>query len=438
MRIDHLHLENFKKFAVQDINLHPNFTLLVGENGAGKTSLLDALAVASAVWLIEPPDASLKASGRNIMPNETRLVPVKEGDRTLFAREIPTVVQASGTLDRQAEMKWTRKIRPGGVKMTNLDAKKAVRQIGELFKRVKSGEKVLCPVIAYYGAGRAWLASNQRVPKEEPNGPAERWAAFYDCFSERIRFGELHKWFKRETIARGNRQGRWRPGFDAVRRALLRCIPEADDFFFDSDLDGMVLSIAGNVQPFDNLSAGQRMMLAMVADLAIKCVTQNAYLIPADDLGPEDEPLPRVLKETPGVVLIDELDVHLHPSWQRRIAKDLMETFPSIQFICTTHSPQVIGELDKQHIRVIAEDGSVSMPSASYGLDSSRVLEEVMQTSERTDAEVVRLRNLALALDQEDFAQAKKLIGEVEAKLGVNDPEVTRARTLMTFLQETK
>lgn len=438
MRIDQLHLENFKKFAVQDTDLHPHFTLLVGENGAGKTSLLDALAVAAGVWLVKPPEASLSDSGRNILPNEVRLVPVRQGDRTLFAREIAAMVRATGSLDGESILTWTRQIRPGGVRTTNLEAKEALAQIQSLYERDQAGEHVLCPVIAYYGAGRAWLPSNQRAPKAELNGPAKRWSAFYDCFNERVRLAELHKWFLREAIARGNREGRWRPGFDAVRRALLRCIPDADDFFFDSDLDGMVLSIAGNVQPFDNLSAGQKMMLAMVADLAIKCVTQNAHLIPPDDLGPEDDPLPRVLRETPGLVLIDEVDVHLHPSWQRRIAKDLMETFPAIQFVCTTHSPQVIGELDKQHIRVIGDDGSVSIPSASYGLDSSRVLEEVMHTSERTDAEVERLRELALALDQEDFAQAKKLIGEVEAKLGANDPEVTRARILMTFLQDTK
>jgi len=438
MRIDHLHLENFKKFAVQDIDLHPHFTLLVGENGAGKTSLLDALAVAAGVWLVKPPEASLSDSGRNILPNEVRLVPLRHGDRTVLASEVYALVQATGSLDGTSTLTWTRQIRPGGVRTTNLEAKEALAQIQSLYDRDQAGEDVLCPVIAYYGAGRAWLPSNQRAPKAELNGPAKRWSAFYDCFNERVRLAELHKWFLREAIARGNREGRWRPGFDAVRRALLRCIPDADDFFFDSDLHGMVLSIAGNVQPFDNLSAGQKMMLAMVADLAIKCVTQNAHLIPPDDLGPEDAPLPRVLRETPGLVLIDEVDVHLHPSWQRRIAKDLMETFPAIQFVCTTHSPQVIGELDKQHIRVIAEDGSVSIPSASYGLDSSRVLEEVMHTSERTDAEVERLRELALALDQEDFAQAKKLIGEVEAKLGANDPEVTRARTLMAFLQDTK
>ena len=98
-------------------------------------------------------------------------------------------------------------------------------------------------------------------------------------------------------------------------------------------------------QPFTNLSAGQRTMLALVADLAIKMVTQNNYLVPEDDPAPTNGALPDVLAQTPGVVLIDELDVHLHPRWQRRVASDLKSTFPRIQFVCTTHSPQVIGEV---------------------------------------------------------------------------------------------
>ena len=134
-----------------------------------------------------------------------------------------------------------------------------------------------------------------------------------------------------------------RPGFEVVRRAILGCVLGADGVWFDADREQIVLSIDGNAQPFGNLSAGQRMMLALVADIAIKAVTQNAHLLPADELGAEDDPLPRLLRETPGVVLIDELDVHLHPRWQRRAATDLKRTFPGIQFVCTSHSPQVIG-----------------------------------------------------------------------------------------------
>jgi predicted ATP-binding protein involved in virulence len=106
---------------------------------------------------------------------------------------------------------------------------------------------------------------------------------------------------------------------------VLGCVPGAEEVWLDADWDQIVMSIGGTVQPMGNLSAGQRMMLAMVADLAIKCVTQNAYLITEED--PD-----AVLRLTPGVVLIDELDVHLHPKWQRRVASDLKRTFPAILF----------------------------------------------------------------------------------------------------------
>ena len=429
MRIDHLHLENFKKFAVQDIDLHPNFTLLVGENGAGKTSLLDALAVASAIWLVEPPDSELQGSGRNILPSETRLEPQTKGDRTQFSERRPVVVKVKGSIGNTPDLTWTRQIRADGTRTTNAEAKDAQKAVETVYSDSNAGKDILCPVLAYYGAGRAWLPSNERVPKGKANGPAKRWAAFYDCFNERIRFAELQKWFSRETTERGNRQGRWRPGFEIVRRAILRCIPDADNVWFDTDLDGIVLSIAGNAQPFDNLSAGQRMMLALVADLAIKCVTQNAYLIPADDLGPEDEPLPRVLKQTPGVVLIDEVDVHLHPIWQRRIATDLKETFPSIQFICTSHSPQLIGELQPEEIRLM-HDGKITQPSLSYGMDSNWVVETIMGGSKCNADVKERLAKVFALIKDKKLAEAEDEALKLRGDVG-NSDDIQRAVSMI-------
>jgi predicted ATP-binding protein involved in virulence len=434
MQIDRLEIENFKKFGRQTIALHPRFTLLVGDNGAGKTTVLDALAVAAAIWLVHPPDSLLNNSRRDIAATEIRLEPEIKGDRIQFRERRPVKVQATGRIGEQETVTWTRQIRPDGIRTSNADAKQALECIKRIYTRDSAGESVLCPVMAYYGAGRAWLPSNERVPKAKTNGPARRWAAFYDCFNERIRFPDVQQWFSREAIERGNRGGRWRPGFEVVRRAILRCVPDSDDVWFDTDRDQIVLSIARNAQPFDNLSAGQRMMLALVADIAIKTVTQNAYLLPQNELGAEDEPLPRVLQQTPGVVLIDELDVHLHPKWQRRIATDLKETFPSIQFACTSHSPQVIGEVTPEEIRLL-DGGQVITPRRSFGIDSSRILEELMDAKSRDDSVDNILSRLFKLIDKEDFNHARKLLPEVEGKLGSDDPEVMRARTLMSFLE---
>lgn len=433
MRIDRLIIENFKKFPRQTFDLHPHFTLFVGENGAGKTTVLDALAVAAGIWLVEAPDSTLAGSRREIFPTEIRLEPDIKGDRVQFRECRPVRVEAIGQIGTHPNVSWIRQIRPDGKRTSNLEAKRALAYVKDIYARDSAGENVLCPVLAYYGAGRAWLSSNERVPKPQKNGPARRWAAFYDCFNERIRFAELQKWFSRESVERGNRGGRWRPGFEAVRRAVLNCVPGAQDVRFDPDRDQVILSLGGDVQPFDNLSAGQRMMLALVADLAIKSVTQNAFLLPADDL-PPGEQMPEVLKHTPGIVLIDELDVHLHPKWQRRVRKDLKETFPGIQFVCTSHSPQVIGEVRPEEIRSLDND-EITTPERSFGIDSSRILEEVMHTSARNDSVAVLLRQLFHLIDQEDLSAARNLLPAVEAQIGPDDPEVTRARALMHFLE---
>ena len=140
------------------------------------------------------------------------------------------------------------------------------------------------------------------------------------------------------------------------------------------------------------------------------------------------------MRNTPGVVTIDELDLHLHPNWQRRIIHDLKTTFPSLQFIATTHSPQLIGEAQPEEIRML-DDDETSTPPRSFGIDSSRVLEEVMGTRSRNGAVDDLLKQLFESIDGERFEDARRLLADAEAKLGPDDPEVTRARALMTFLE---
>ncbi|EYF00047.1 Hypothetical protein CAP_1595 [Chondromyces apiculatus DSM 436] len=221
-----------------------------------------------------------------------------------------------------------------------------------------------------------------------------------------MRLPDLNQWFRRELTASASRQGRMRPGFEAVRRAVIRCTEGADDLWFDPDRDQIVLSIEGQPQPFDNLSAGQSMMLALVADIAIKAVTQNAHLLPPEELGPEDQALPRVLRDTPGVVLIDELDVHLHPRWQRRVATDLKSTFPAIQFICTTHSPQVIGEVRREEVRLLGADG-ITQPAVALGADSNWILEHVIGAASETELARHLQHEVQEAMDSDDLPAAR-------------------------------
>jgi predicted ATP-binding protein involved in virulence len=438
MKINRLEIKNFKKFSDYTLDLHPQFTLLIGDNGTGKTSILDALAIAAGVWLVNSPDTTLNNSRRNILRSEIRLEAISLDSITQFIECRPTQIKAIGTINEQP-MQWLRQIKENGYRTSNTESKESLDIISKLFKQVAAGAQIWLPVMAYYGAGRSWLPSNQRDPKAiTKTSPSRRWDAFYDCFEERIRIADLHTWFQKEAIISVNRQGKMRPSYEVVKLAILRCIPNAENIWYDPERSQIVISIQNNPQPFSNLSAGQKMMVALVADLAIKIVTQNAAFLPKE-IDPDNQALPQILQQTSGLVLIDEIDVHLHPKWQRQVVDDLKTTFPSIQFVCTTHSPQVLGQLQSEEIRLLHNESQGSQlaitPQKGLGMDSSWILENIMGALSRDPETTEKLDHIFNLIDQNDYASAKEKIACLAEERGGIFPELQQATTLLEQLE---
>ncbi|MCT7972356.1 AAA family ATPase [Laspinema olomoucense] len=436
MRIDELIIYNFKKFSYYKLKLHPQFTLLIGDNGTGKTSLLDALAIAAGVWLVNPPDSTLSHSKRNILRNEIRLQAIKAAGVTLFIEYKPVEVKALGYIN-DCSYEWCRKIYSNGSRTSNAEAKQVIDFISSLFKRDQLGEMIWFPVIGYYGAGRTWLPSNtKRKTAKLEQEISRRWDAFYECFEERIRLADLQTWFQKEAIAALQR-GKMRPSYDVVKWAILRCIPGADDLWFDGDRAEIVVSLENEPIPFSNLSAGQKMMVALIADIAIKVVNQNTKFL-SEVVDPNPEIIPPILQQTPGLVLIDEIDVHLHPKWQRRVVNDLKTTFPSIQFVCTTHSPQVIGQIEPECLRILYEDNTGKIctitPKQGLGMDSSWILQNLMGASARDIKIEEDLEQIFDTIDAENYSQARELIQTLNQKVG-DFPELQEATSFLDRLE---
>jgi predicted ATP-binding protein involved in virulence len=395
VRIDRLEIKNFKKFSDFSLNLHPQFTLLVGDNGTGKTTILDALAIAAGVWLVNAPDSKLSNSGRNILPAEIRLEVLQTGDqRSRLVECKPVKILAEGHID-DSVIAWLRQINQKGSRTSNAGSTDALKIIAKLFERDESGENIWFPVIAYYGAGRAWLPSNKLDSKAKQSSASRRWYAFYDCFEERIRIADIQNWFQKEALASVNRQGRMRSGYKVVEFAILHCIPDADDIWFDPDRNEIFISIDQQQQPFSNLSAGQKMMVALVADIAIKIVTQNASFL-TEELSMDDESLPLLLQQTPGLVLIDEIDVHLHPKWQRQVVDDLKTTFPLIQFVCTTHSPFIIQSISQGELR------SLDTTDVQFLEYENQSIEDIAESIQSVDSpqQSLKARELDIATEK--------------------------------------
>ena len=334
MRIDSLLLENFKGFQRRELTFHPQFNLVVGENGTGKTSLLDALAVAVGSWFLGVDGVDT----RHIYPHEVRLQAFTSEAGTHWEGQYPCFIEASGSIGHAPTI-WRRSLNGPDGRTTRIGAAGIKKLAEQATRAVREGQSINLPLISYYGTGRLWLVPREQGQVKEPPSSLltkqlSRLDGYKTSVDPRLSVSVLTQWLARQSWLSFQQGGQDSQTFQVVRRALLQSIPGAEDLHFDAKLGEVILRFAnGDQQPFMNLSDGQRAMLAVVGDLAQKAATLNPHL-GAD-----------VLKETEGVVMIDELDLHLHPTWQRHVIEDLRITFPMIQFICTTHSPFLIQSL---------------------------------------------------------------------------------------------
>jgi predicted ATP-binding protein involved in virulence len=420
MQIDQLTVENFNGFAHRTFSFNPRFNLLVGDNATGKTSVLDALAVAVGSWFL-----GLRgfATSPGIGPDEVRVMAQAHRDGSCtFEKQFAARIECGGVVMGQ-NITWSRELRREGGRTTTVSAKAICEAASEAERRVRAGEEITLPLICTFGTERLWFEQGHRTPKiRMARRMPSRLDGYRDCFNFTIQETALIDWIRKQSMA-SLPQGTDTIALSTVKRAITTCVEGAKSLYYDGRYDDLVISLGEyGPQLFKNLSDGQRIMFTLVGDLASRAATLNPHL-------KED-----ALRDTPGVVMIDELDLHLHPRWQRRVINDLKATFPSLQFIATTHSPQLVGEAQPGEIRLL-DGGETTTPSRSFGIDSSRVLEEVMGTGSRNGSVEVLLRGLFQSIDDEHFDEARLRLAEVETKLGPDDPEVTRARALMTFLE---
>jgi predicted ATP-binding protein involved in virulence len=421
MRIDRLVIQNFNGFELCEIVFDRRFNLLVGDNASGKTSVLDALSILLDCWV---NGVKGDEKGGGIHPDQVRVEAFAYQDSYTFEKKLPVRLEAFGEVMGNS-LKWSREriTEKGGTKY--VEARSIYSAAREAYRKVHDKEEVTLPIICSYGTERLWFESRHRKKgrsKEGKDVRPSRFDGYEDCNEFEIQETDLLDWIRAEVLD-GLQMGQKTIAFRAIERAVIGCVEDATSLIYSERYKDAVISMKKQgPQFFKNLSDGQRIMLTLVGDLVRRATILNGYL--------GDE----VLEKTPGVVLIDELDLHLHPIWQRRVVHDLKRTFPTIQFITTTHSPQLIGEAHPEEIRILSNWQATS-PPRSFGIDSSRILEEIQLAPRRTPEVSLLISRLSEAIDDEKFDEAGELLKELEGLLTPDDPEVTRARTLIDFME---
>lgn len=417
MRIDSITLYNFRCYDEITLHFSPGTNLLIGPNGAGKTTLLEALSIALGSLFL-----GIRGYGsRNIRLDDVRIIGhVYSGDIS-FERQFPVKVLATGEVFGQP-MSWERILSGPHNRTSSKEAGEIKSLTQKIDAWIREGSKdVVLPLVAYYGNGRLWQEprdTGDELDKENQD-KLSRFMGYYLAIDPRCSPRELMKWLKRqEWIAFKEKQ---EPKLlNVVKQSLISCIEGATGVDFDPQREELVLSfINGKTLPFSTLSDGQRGIAALVGDLATRAARLNPQLAE------------NVLSMTPGVVLIDEVDLYLHPKWQRTIIKNLEKVFPKVQFICTTHSPQVIGEIEPERVINLAGPAVTQ----TFGLDSNSILREVMGAEDRNAEAMKILANIYEYIEKNELDAANVELGKLRNCVSGTDSESARIESIIENLR---
>lgn len=442
MKLDRLYLKNFRCFETLELDFDERLTVIIADNGAGKTALLDAIALGFGRFLTKLPGI------KGIAPKATD-IRIAAGERAEAMMLLGWVAQTANG----SSLTWTANRRRDG--STALHKQFSINELAlslyssssnqsidrfaaQLVEAESQQQPYVLPVVAYYGTHRAIREEVQRRRglKQKPS----RFEALAGALEPDSRFRAAFEWFTAmEDAERREQQARrdfdyHHPVLNLVRQAIERMLPgytkprtEIRPLRFVLDQhqpDGSERTLR-----VSQLSDGYKVVLGLVMDLARRMAQANGQHVPEELQG--TSPL-----DLPAIVLIDEVDLHLHPSWQQHILPQLLATFSRAQFIVTTYSPQVLSTVKREQIRVIGQDSSgqtrAETPLAmTYGEPSGDVMHSVMAVDPQPPVpEKADLEQLTNWVDQGHYQtpQVTQLMQSLETRLGTQHPQLQRIR----------
>jgi predicted ATP-binding protein involved in virulence len=465
MKLKSMGLTNFRGFSRLDIDFDERMTVIAGVNGAGKSSILEAIAIAYSHSL--PEFTTSREKARPIVSSDIRQGNSScsieiESDDLLKASLITWLYKES--LEKNEQREIEEKLKASRESLSKLqsgtpDYKNLKNEIAWSEKRLQGGfEKRLRwlftdtyetdtrlrqhlksspqqPLVVYYSTKRFL---SRLPPKLSGALPFKQAAAYKNSLDQvEVSLSDFAKWHRvllSTRTARKNSQHTERV-LGSLGQAITKLLPDIIDFYLHIDASPPRYSVtkyamaelqdknekAGIRLFLEQLSDGERGLLGMVLDLARRLAIANPD---------SDDPI----VEGEALVLIDEIELHLHPSWQRQVMRQLKSTFPRCQFVVTTHSPQVIGQIRPDGLRLLQRDssGSVSLVPTpqSFGMDSSWVLQNIMGVPARDYETEQRLSKVYDAIDGDEFEKARGLAVALRADIG-DFPDLQEAFALL-------
>ena len=412
MRLESIKLAGFRGISNLELEFPERVNVLVGVNGSGKSAVLDCTAImlSRLIGRIRSSAGTGRYFVDSDISNET-----SETQNKVAIRFQGQSVHWSVTKTRRGRRKQT---------ITRLDVMK--KHIERFRSELDENEHTNLPVVVYYPVNRAVLDIPLRIRTRHRFD--DRLAAYDQAFSgEGGSFRVFFEWFReREDLENEHRidgPDFRDPQLRAVRMAIKRLLPGFRKLKIRRSPLRMVVEKNGEELIVNQLSDGEKCTLAMAGDLARRMAIANPAM---------KDPL-----KTEAVVLIDEIDLHLHPGWQRHIVSALAKTFTNTQFLLSTHSPTILSQLKSDSIWIMekTEPGVVAnRPEDAYGQAVDRILEDIMNVPARPREIETKLKNLFFAIDKGNTKKAKRLLDCLQRTIGT-DPALIKADVLIHRLE---
>ena len=423
MKLCKLKLKNYRCFEDIIIDFHENLTVIVGSNGSGKTSVLEGAAISLGTFFL----GLSGLAGVNIQKRDAHLIAYPMGESFDVQAQYPVEIVAEGIIeDRQ--ISWKRSLNGKNGSTTIKEAKELIEITKKLQERLREGNKnVILPLMAYYGTGR--LLHGYKNKKLDTFPENTKINGYINSLDGTANVNLMMNWFRKKTIQKIQKselgifsENELAMVYQAMGACFSRITGYEDvKFLFNLDTNeidcyyrdknGLVVSI-----PLPQMSDGYKGTINLIADIAYRMTVLNPQLGKS------------ILEETDGVVLIDEIDLHLHPAWQHRILSDLREIFPKIQFIVTTHAPAVISSVKSENLVILKENEPLPATAEIYGNDVNSILKNIMGVSERNPAVAKLFERFYELLGNRRYDEAEEILDIIDEARGWHDKEVAADR----------
>jgi predicted ATP-binding protein involved in virulence len=518
LKLKEIHLQNFRLFEDINVQFDDKLTVLIGENGAGKTALLKGIVKSLNVFTEKMKTALTNVDFKTIYKDSDiqydkkqsittlhvdfleieKLLPesgsiedfqkkleqsTSETDIQKIIEGIDTQLEALNTMLRQTtndedseklhekmqelslfkdkteekeflqqnedktsenspkweSLEWEIRQTKTNAQISKFsELKELDRLANQVHEADRRDESLSLPVVVYY--------SSERLAVHEKNQLGEEDTSVFNTYDDALNGKSLNfKWFLNWFIWKEDNRSTEQTLLDTIQSAIFTILNDDENVFKSLKTnrtrrnDYRLIMEKGKAKiEINQLSSGEKSLFVLVSDLARRLSLAN----------PQSE---NPLKDGQGIVLIDEIDLHLHPRWQRKVLTCLQEIFPKIQWVVTTHSPLVISgyDISPQQVLILTEEEDTNHKMVisladlhvhNSGVEPNRILEEIMRVRLRDKMAEDKMADLSKLLNPVDFEKpsTRQLMDELTKRFGTDDSFIKRAEHTFKILNRKK